>query len=168
MAENIARITDLITPTVTHLGYDIVRVTMIGTPRRQTLQIMAERQDGTGMTVEDCEVISKSLSALLDVEDPISAEYNLEVSSPGIDRPLTRLADFDRFAGHLANVELQIAMPQENGPARKKFQGDLIGTDGSNVRLKLDTQEEVSLPFSDIARAKLVLTDKLIEAAISN
>ena len=169
MAENVARITDIITPTVEHLGYDIVRVLMIGTAKAQTLQIMAERRDTKPMTVDDCEVISRSLSAVLDVEDPISANYNLEVSSPGIDRPLTRLADYDRFKGHLATVELTLPIPQGEGqPLRKKFQGDIVGVSGESIVLLLDTGAEATLPFIDIAKAKLVLTDKLIEAAISN
>lgn len=163
MTEINKRLQTLISPTVEHMGYDVVRVSLMGTSKAQTLQIMAEPKDLTKpMTVEDCELISRALSALLDVEDPISANYMLEVSSPGIDRPLTRLADYDRFKGHLATVELR--MPTLEG--RKRFQGDLLGTDGGNIRLRAEDKEEFDLEFDNIAKARLVLTDRLIEATI--
>ena len=166
MSELTKRIETLISPTVEHMGYDIVRVAMIGTARKQTLQVMAERKDMKPISVDDCEAISRSLSALLDVEDPIAANYNLEISSPGIDRPLTRLGDFERFKGHLATVELKLPTPE----GRKRFQGDLLGVDGETVRVANpeDSDEEFRLAFDNIAKAKLVLTDKLIEAAVSN
>ncbi len=166
MSELTKRIETLISPTVEHMGYDIVRVALLGTARKQTLQVMAERKDAAPISVDDCEAISRSLSALLDVEDPISANYNLEVSSPGIDRPLTRLADYERFKGHLATLDLQ--MPTAEG--RKRFQGELVGLDGETVIVaNADaTDAPFRLPFDNIAKAKLVLTDKLINAKISN
>lgn len=166
------RITQIIEPTITHMGYELVRVSLIGTAKRQTLQIMAERTDRAAMTVDDCEAISREISAVMDVEDPITERYNLEVSSPGIDRPLTRLNDFDRFKGHLATIDLKVAVDQGEGkPARKRFQGVLTGIEGVNVKLNTGTQKEpveTSLAFDDIAKAKLVLTDELIKAGISN
>jgi len=159
------RLHKLIAPTVEHMGFDVVRVTMMGTAKTQTLQVMAERKDEAPISVDDCELISRALSALLDVEDPISANYRLEGSSPGIDRPLTRLNDFERFKGHLATVELRMPTPE----GRKRFQGDLLGLDGETVRIAGEKKdEEFGLEFDNIAKAKLVLTDKLIKAKISN
>jgi len=121
---------------------------------------MAERRDRQPMTVEDCAEISRSVSALLDVEDPIPSAYSLEVSSPGIDRPLTRAQDFERFAGFEAKVETHRPVD-----GRKRFRGRLLGLDeASQVRLEIETQE-VLIPYADIHRAKLVLTDDLIAAA---
>jgi len=153
--ESIAR---LIEPSLDAMGYRLVRVAISG-GRRATLQIMAERRDEAAMTVEDCADISRSLSAVLDVADPIPGAYALEVSSPGIDRPLTRPEDYDRFAGFDARVELTAPLD-----GRKRFRGRLIGRAGDLVRLMIETGE-VRLPLSDIARAKLVLTDDLLAAA---
>src|SRR5688572_12265936 len=114
------RISDIIAPTLTGMGYELVRVTISGGRNNQTLQIMAERADNKPMTVEDCETISHTVSAQLDVSDPIASAYTLEVSSPGIDRPLTRLKDFARFAGHEAKV--QLLQPLEG---RRNFRGIL-------------------------------------------
>ena len=127
-----------------------------------TVQIMAERPDGT-MTVEDCELLSRNVSPALDVADPIDREYHLEVSSPGIDRPLTRAKDFEIWAGHEAKVEMEQAVE-----GRKRFRGILLGVkDGAAGMRLLDTPEagEVWLPLDDIGEAKLVLTDALIKAA---
>jgi ribosome maturation factor RimP len=137
---------------------------MIGAAGR-TLQIMAERPDGT-MTIEDCETASRAISPLLDVEDPVSGSYDLEISSPGIDRPLVRPEDFERWRGHEAKIEL--AVPQGG---RRRFRGQLEGFAEGQVRLSLDAPESggqkmpVSLPFADIAEAKLVMTDQLIADA---
>jgi len=149
-----ARITELIEPTVSGMGYELVRVRLMGgnTP---TLQIMAERPDGT-MTIEGCEELSRAISAHLDVEDPIAGEYNLEVSSPGIDRPLTRFGDFIRFAGLEAKVELT---PGHDG--QRRFRGRLKGVDGSDILLEAEDGEH-RLPWSAVHQAKLVLTDELI------
>ncbi|HVI52438.1 MAG TPA: ribosome maturation factor RimP [Candidatus Sulfotelmatobacter sp.] len=153
------RISALVAPSLDAMGYELVRVLLQG-QKHQTLQIMAERRDRQPMTVEDCAEISRSVSALLDVEDPIPSAYSLEVSSPGIDRPLTRAQDFERFAGFEAKVETHRPVD-----GRKRFRGRLLGLDeASQVRLEIETQE-VLIPYADIHRAKLVLTDDLIAAA---
>lgn len=156
--EKTAGIARLIEPTLNGLGYELVRV-QIGGGRAGTpvLQVMAERRDGQAMTVEDCADISRSLSALLDVEDPIAGAYTLEVSSPGIDRPLVREGDFERFAGHVAKVETA-----EPVGGRKRFRGRLRGVAEGNVLMTLDDGAEVAVPLSAVSRAKLVLTDELI------
>ena len=153
-----ARVENLIAPALGEMGYDLVRVRLLGgQPPR--LQVMAERRDETGMTVEDCTEISHVLSALLDAEDPIDDSYLLEVSSPGIDRPLTRLNDFQRFSGFEAKIELQ--RPIEG---RRRFRGRLLGVEEESVLLRMDGQSVV-LPFAEIGDAKLVLTDDLLAAA---
>ncbi len=154
-----AAIEGLIAPTAAAMGFAIVRVLLSGN-RRARLQIMAERADGGGMLVDDCARLSRAISAILDVEDPIAGSYELEVSSPGIDRPLTRLADFARFAGFTAKLET--AATAADG--RRRWTGRLLGLDGDRVRLAAD-DGEVAVPFADVAKAKLVLTDDLIAAA---
>ena len=149
------RVEALIGPTVEAMGYSLVRVQILGR-NRPRLQIMAERTDGESMLVDDCAAISRAVSAVLDVEDPIAGAYTLEVSSPGIDRPLVRLADFDRFAGFEAKVEMDLAVD-----GRRRFQGRLLGTEGVAVRLRIE-DSEVVLPYADIRRAKLVLTEELL------
>ncbi len=152
-----ARIADLVAPTIEHMGYELVRVQVSG-KEKPVVQIMADRADGAPFRVEDCEEISHAVGAVLDVADPIKAEWMLEVSSPGIDRPLTRTKDFERFAGHLATVELVIPLD-----GRKRFRGTVLGADATHARLRLDEGGEVSLPRESIRRARLVLTDALIE-----
>jgi len=147
----------LIEPTLDGMGYRVVRVAFTG-GRRATLQIMAERRDAGAMTVEDCADISRTVSALLDVADPIASAYYLEVSSPGIDRPLMRREDYQRFAGCEAKIEL--ASPRDG---RRRFRGRIAGLDGDQVRIDLGT-EEVVLPLAAITRAKLVLTDELLSS----
>lgn len=156
-----ARIAAIVEPVVEGLGYRLVRVK---TSRRNglTLQIMAERPDGT-MTVADCEAISRDVSPALDVDDPIAEAYHLEVSSPGIDRPLVRRSDFARWSGHVAKIEL--AVPVEG---RRRFRGTLLGIEGDDVGVKIedapqDAPDRFRLPLSAIGEAKLVLTDDLIE-----
>jgi ribosome maturation factor RimP len=149
----------LIEPTLEAMGYALVRVALVGGAGRPTLQVMAERTDGTDMSVEDCADISEAVSAILDVEDPISGAYTLEVSSPGIDRPLMKKADYERFAGFEAKLET--AQPIGG---RKRFRGRLLGTGEDTVRVRLDSGEELDVPLGGIAKAKLVLTDELIEA----
>lgn len=151
------RISTMITPTVEDMGFDVVRVQITG-QRRIRLQVMAERRDGRAMHVDDCAAISRAVSALLDVEDPIPDAYTLEVSSPGLDRPLTRPGDFQRFAGLEARVELSHPLD-----GRKRFQGRLVGLEDSTVRIMMDGVP-VDLPYRDISRAKLVLTDDLLAA----
>ena len=156
---DIAGLERLIEPEVRRLGYDLVRVMMIGGASDPTLQVMAERPDTRQLDIKDCEKISRDLSNCLDLADPIEGSYRLEVSSPGIDRPLTRLKDFADWAGHEARVTL--AAPRDG---RKQFTGDLQGIDGETIKLRARDGQDYSLPFSDIASAKLVLTDKLIQA----
>ncbi|WP_366556342.1 ribosome maturation factor RimP [Aquibaculum sediminis] len=154
-----AEVERLIAPTVADLGFEIVRVQLTGDGGRQTLQIMAERPDGS-MGIEDCADLSSSVSAVLDVEDPISGTYSLEVSSPGLDRPLTRLKDYRNWTGFEAKIEL--TSPQEG---RKRFRGLLGGVEGEEILLQESESEALHrFPFSAIARAKLVLTDALIAA----
>ena len=153
-----AEVERMIAPAVEAMGYDIVRVLLSG-KRRPRLQIMAERQDGAGMLVEDCATLSRAIEAILDVEDPIAETYELEVSSPGIDRPLTRSADFERFAGYQAKFETASLVE-----GRRRFVGRLLGLEGAAVRL--ETKDgEIALPCAAIAKAKLVLTDDLIAEA---
>ncbi|CCG41913.1 ribosome maturation factor RimP [Magnetospirillum molischianum] len=157
-----SRLEALIGPSLDAMGYDLVRVQLQGN-QRLTLQIMADRKDGAAMGVEDCVGISRSLSALLDVEDPISGAYTLEVSSPGVDRPLTRAKDFVQWAGF--EVKLESAQPIEG---RKRFRGRLVGLDDADaVRLVVETGE-VAIPLADVRGAKLVLTDELIRATIKD
>ena len=140
------------------MGYELVRVAVLGRDR-PTVQVMADRADGSLIKVEDCEAISHQISAVLDVEDPLPGAWNLEVSSAGIDRPLTRVKDWNRFSGHLARAETHFLV---NG--RKRFSGIVLGADETAARMRLDDGTEVSLPIDAIRRAKLVLTDALIEA----
>ena len=148
------RISEMVRPTVEALGYLLVRVQVSGR-QRPRLQVMAERIDGRPMMVDDCAFLSRSLSALLDVEDPISTTYTLEVSSPGIDRPLVKLADYDRFAGVEARIELVRLVG-----GRRRFRGRLLGTTGETIRLDVDGAE-VEVHYRDIQRAKLVPTQDL-------
>ena len=137
-------------------GYEMVRVHLQGSGNGQALQVMAERLDGQGLTAEDCAVISRNISAVLDVEDPVKGNYNLEVSSPGLDRPLVRQKDFERFAGFEVKIETHGLL---NG--RQHFRGRLLGLDGDMVRVALDNGEW-QFSFPDIRRAKLVMNDELL------
>lgn len=152
-----ASIATLIEPTVEAAGYDLVRVAFSGN-RKETLQIMVERKDRRAVEVDDCARISRAISALLDVEDPVPDAYTLEVSSPGIDRPLVRLDDYERFAGFEAKIEM--AQPVDG---RRRFSGRLGGVQGSDVLIDCDGAP-VALPFDSIGKASLTLTDELIEA----
>lgn len=149
------RIAQAIEPPLMAMGYRLVRV-VITSGRRATLQVMAERLDDAPMTVDDCAQISHSLSALLDVADPIDGAYMLEITSPGIDRPLIRAEDYDRFCGLEAKIELSRPLD-----GRKRFRGRLLGMSGHNVRLATELGE-IELPLHAVARAKLVLTDDLL------
>jgi ribosome maturation factor RimP len=153
-----ARIATEILPTLTGLGYELVRVQVSG-KERPVVQIMADRADGATFTVEDCEAISHAIGAVLDVADPIRSEWTLEVSSAGIDRPLTRTKDWNRFAGHVATLELHV--PQGG---RKRFRGVALGADEAVARMRLEDGTELAFPRGNIRRAKLVLTDELIAA----
>jgi len=156
---DVAGLTKQIEPEVKSLGYELVRVAMIGGTSDPTLQVMAERPDTRQLDLSDCETISRRLSEWLDANDPIEGGFRLEVSSPGIDRPLTRLNDFADWAGHEARITLR---DQRDG--RKQFAGTLEGVEGENVKLTDKSGQAHVLPFSDIASAKLLLTDKLINA----
>ena len=153
----IGSIERIITPSLEAMGFRVVRVTY-GGGARPTLQIMAEPADGTAMTVEHCADISRAVSALLDVEDPIPVAYALEVTSPGIDRPLVTRQDYERFAGYEAKLET--SRPHDG---RKRFRGKLLGMIGDDVALDVEGQR-VAVPLSDVYRAKLLLTDELIQA----
>ena len=143
---------------MTAMGYELVRVMSLG-GRRPTLQIMAERIDRAGMTVDDCADISRAVSALLDVDDPMVGAYQLEVSSPGIDRPLIKPADFERFAGFEARVETDRVID-----GQRRFRGRLLGLEADDLRLALPEGVRV-IPLAAIRKAKLMLTDDLIAAA---
>jgi ribosome maturation factor RimP len=152
------RIAAMVGPALGGMGFELVRVAVLGreTP---TVQIMADRADGALITIEDCEAISHAVGAVLDVEDPIPGEWHLEVSSAGIDRPLTRAKDWNRFSGHLAKAETNMPVA-----GRKRFSGIVLGADGSHGRLRLEDGAEVALPLADLKKARLVLTDELIAA----
>jgi ribosome maturation factor RimP len=153
-----SRLAAIVGPTLEGMGYELVRVVVLGRDR-PTVQVMADRADGSQITVADCEAISHGLGAVLDVEDPIPGTWSLEISSAGIDRPLTRPKDWNRFAGHLARAET--VAPVEG---RRRFSGIALGADETGARLRLDDGNEIVLPLNAIRRAKLVLTDALIAA----
>ncbi len=158
------RVADIIEPTIAELGYRLVRV-RLSSQNGATLQIMAERPDGT-MTVEDCEKISMAISPVLDVEDPIDKAYHLEVSSPGIDRPMVRKSDFSRWAGHLVKCETSILVD-----SRKRFRGKILEVNEDGFVLERDQiaygeEPRVTIPFSALAEARLILTDDLIRDAL--
>jgi ribosome maturation factor RimP len=156
VTELLRRIEDIVAPTIVGMGYELVRVSM--SRGGGILQIMVEPADGRSMDVEACAVISRALSAVLDVEDPISGAYTLEVSSPGIDRPLTREKDYTRWTGHIARMET--ALPIDG---RRRFKGTLLGLEGGAVKLRLEDGKETQVPLSAVTRAKLELTDALLD-----
>jgi ribosome maturation factor RimP len=154
-----ARVAAIAEPVLNDLGFRLVRVRISGLAGC-TVQIMAERPDGV-MTIEDCQMVSRALSPVLDVADPIDRAYRLEISSPGIDRPLVRRSDFERFAGYVVKVEMAIARD-----GRRRFRGELLGREGAAARIRLDDGAELLLPIVEMADAKLVLTEALIAAAL--
>jgi ribosome maturation factor RimP len=156
------RILDMIEPVATELGLEVVRVRVMG-GQTPTLQIMAERPDGT-MSVAACAKFSRAISPVLEAEDPIPTEYHLEVSSPGIDRPLTRVGDFAKWVGHEIKVEL--GSPGADG--RKRFQGAIVSEANGVVELSLKDGGSASLPVDGMVKASMVLTEKLIQAARAN
>lgn len=158
------RVAEIIEPTIEQLGYRLVRVRM-SAQNGLTLQIMCERNDGT-MTVEDCEAVSMAVSPVLDVEDPIDKAYHLEVSSPGIDRPMVRRSDFSRWLGHLVKCETSILID-----SRKRFRGKIVAADAEGFTIERDQpaygeEPSVIIPFTALAEAKLILTDDLIRDAL--
>jgi len=159
-----ARVSAIAEPVLTDLGFRLVRVRISG-EAGCTVQVMAERPDGS-MTIEDCETISRALSPVLDVADPIEHAYRLEISSPGLDRPLVRRSDFQRYAGNEIKIEMAVAVD-----GRRRFRGLLIGTEGEAARVRrLDATagepSEVLLPIEDMSEAKLTLSDALIAESL--
>lgn len=157
--ERLLVLEERIAPTLEAMGFEVVRVGLTSSGGRRTLQVMADRRDGSLISVDDCETISQALSAIFDVEEPIAGSYDLEVSSAGIDRPLTRTKDFADYAGFEAKLETRTAVD-----GRRRFRGVLKGLDADGtVRMVVDGRE-VGVAFDNIAQAKLVLTDELIAA----
>jgi len=164
-ARDVVRLRELLEPTALDLGYELVRLRFLGQEGRRTLQVMAERPDGA-MDVADCAKLSRGLSAILDVEDPITNAYDLEVSSPGMDRPLTRPKDFERFEGMEAKLEMGALVD-----GRKRFRGTLEGVEDGEILLKVQLAGEsepqvLGFAFGLIADAKLVLNDELIKESL--
>ena len=158
------RVAEIIEPTIEQIGYRLVRV-RLSAQNGMTLQIMCEKNDGT-MTVEDCEAVSMAISPVLDVEDPVDKAYHLEVSSPGIDRPMVRKSDFSRWQGHLVKCETSILID-----GRKRFRGKIASADADGFTVERDQpaygeEPTVAIPFSALAEAKLILTDDLIRDAL--
>ena len=152
------RLVELLDPVAEAAGYEIVRLRLMGGEHARRLQIMAETPDGE-MVVEDCARLSRAISEVMDAADPISGEYTLEVSSPGVDRPLTRLKDFATYEGHEARIELDRV-----AEGRKRFRGVLAGIEGDNIGIDLEGEEATAMvPFSWIVDAKLILTDALMK-----
>ncbi len=160
-----AEIATIIEPVLGDLGFRLVRVSVMGQREDRIVQIMAERPDGT-ISIDDCEAISRALSPVLDVADPLPGTYRLEISSPGIDRPLVRPSDFEDWAGHMAKIELR-----EPVDGRKRFKGTLEGFEDGEVRIEADLGElgrqHLGFPVRLVADAKLVLTDELVREALS-
>ncbi|MCP8896740.1 ribosome maturation factor RimP [Shinella daejeonensis] len=159
------RVAEIVEPAIEQIGYRLVRVRMLA-QNGATLQIMCERPDGT-MTVEDCEQVSMAVSPVLDVEDPIDKAYHLEVSSPGIDRPMVRKSDFARWAGHLVKGETSVLID-----GRKRFRGTIVATDADGFTIERDQppageDPQAVIPFAALAEAKLILTDELIRDALA-
>ncbi|ANI77055.1 MULTISPECIES: ribosome maturation protein RimP [Sphingobium] len=158
---DIAELTALIEPEVKALGFELVRIKLFGSGDEYTLQIMAENPATKQLVIEDCATISRRLSDVLDEADPIEEAYRLEVSSPGIDRPLTRLHDFMEWAGHEAKIATT-----ETVAGRKSFRGLLNGVEGEEIQFKDNKAGDVMIPFATVGEAKLVLTDALISATM--
>ncbi len=153
------RLLELLDPVAEAAGYAIVRVRLMGGEHQRRLQVMAERPSDGEMNVEDCARLSRAISEVFDAADPISGEYNLEVSSPGVDRPLTRLADFATYEGYEARLELD-----RLAEGRKRFKGVLAGVEGDSIAIDLEGEDETALvPFAWVTEAKLVLTDQLMK-----
>lgn len=149
---------DILEPIVAELGFELVRVLTVGNVN-PTLQVMIERQDRKNIVVDDCAMVSRAISAILDEKDPISGAYTLEVSSPGIDRPLVNLENFVRFSGFEAKIETDIEIEK-----RKRFKGRIVRVDNDDIILLMDGKEW-TIPFDAVAKAKLLLTDELLKAA---
>ncbi len=157
--ERLLALEERIAPTLDAMGFEVVRVALLNDSGERTVQVMADRADGTLIGIDECEVISHALSAIFDVEEPIAGAYNLEVSSAGIDRPLTRPKDFENYAGFEAKIETKLAI---NG--RRRFKGPVKGLNETGDVVVTVDDADVTLPFENIATAKLVLTNELIAA----
>ena len=153
---------DMVAPTIESMGFEVVRILLTGT-QRPTLQIMIERQDRKNLVVDDCAAVSRAVSAILDEKDPIESEYSLEVSSPGIDRPLTKPEHFSRFCSYEAKVETSDSID-----GRKRFKGKIVALKNDNTVLFLMDEKEYSIPFDSVSKAKLVLTDELWNEYVAN
>ena len=153
---------DMLTPVINQLGFDVVRILTIG-QKNPTLQIMIERKDRTDIVVDDCAMVSRAVSDILDEKDPIKDQYNLEVSSPGLDRPLTKAEHFQRFAGYEAKIETSVEVD-----ARKRFKGRILSLDDKeNIHFDMDGKEWV-IPFEAVSKAKLLITDELLAKYAEN
>lgn len=157
--ERLLTLEERVAPTLEAMGFEVVRIALTGSVGRKTLQVMADRKDGSQISVDDCAQISQTLSAIFDVEDPVPGAYDLEVSSAGIDRPLTRAKDFAAYAGFEAKMETRLPVS-----GRRRFRGALGGLVGDNVVITVD-ETRFEIPLSAISTAKLVMTDELIEAS---
>lgn len=155
------KIADLIEGKISEAGYELVRVQIMGGGKYATLQVMVDRKDGEGITVDDCAAVSEIVSGLVEVDPDLTERFGLEVSSPGIDRPLVRLKDFEKYVGHLAKIELNEPL---NG--KRRFQAKIAKVANEEIEFVVD-KEPLKVPFTSIERAKLVLTDELMEAAAS-
>lgn len=153
---------NLVAPTIESMGFEVVRILLTGA-QRPTLQIMIERQDRKNLVVDDCAAVSRAVSVILDEKDPIDSEYSLEVSSPGIDRPLTKPEHFARFSGYEAKVETSDSID-----GRKRFKGKIVALKDDNTILFLMDEKEYSIPFDSVSKAKLVLTDELWNEYVAN
>lgn len=153
----VEKITTMIEPSLAAMGYDIVQLKLMD-GKRKTLSLMAERKDGVVMSFDDCADISRTVSALMDVEDPISSAYNLEVCSPGLDRPLIKFSDYEQHVNYEIKCETLIPVA-----GRKRFKGRLLSAKGNEITLKTD-DGEVAIPFGNIKSGKLIMTDELVAA----
>jgi ribosome maturation factor RimP len=153
-----SRIAALVEPSLLDMGFELVRLAVLGRDR-PTVQIMVDRTDGEAVSLADCEQLGRHFNAVMNVEDPMPGAWTLEISSPGIDRPLTRVKDWNRYAGHLARVELNVPMD-----GRKRFSGIVLGADDEIARLRMDDSSVVGVRLNDLRTARLVLTDALIDA----
>ena len=152
------KIADLIASKIESAGYDLVRVLIMGGGKYATLQIMAERKDGVGMKVEDCEGISVLVSSIIEADAELADRFGLEVSSPGIDRPLVKVRDYEKYLGHVAKVELNVSVE-----GQRRIQAKINGVSGEEITFDAD-KKVLKVPFKDIERAKLVLTDELLKS----
>ena len=148
---------DLLTPIIEGMGFEVVRIMTIG-QQRPTLQVMIDKLDGSDIVVDDCAKVSRKISEILDANDPIKDKYNLEVSSPGLDRPLTKVEHFKRFSGYEVKIETDVAIDN-----RKRFRGVISGVDENNsIHIKVE-ETEYMVPFDAISKAKIVMTDELLQ-----